>query len=100
MKEFGIMNFKDIWRGIKVKGSDEENDENEWNKLTDIFNVYAGCGRDKSNRSIMWINTRPVEVEEEILAIRGSVIYYTAIHADLISLRNGICCYYFNYKFY
>ena len=39
----------------------------------------------------MWINTRPVEVEEEILAIRCSVIYYTAIHADLISLRNGNC---------
>ena len=89
MKVFGIESFDEVWSGVKVNGRDGENDENEWDKLSTFFQVYAGCGRDKMGRSIMWINTRPVEVEEETSAIRSSVIYYTAIHADLVSLRNG-----------
>lgn len=38
----------------------------------------------------MWIKTRPTQIEEESLAIRAGVIYFMALHADSISLRQGI----------
>jgi hypothetical protein len=38
----------------------------------------------------MWILTNPVPVDEEADAIRASIIYFTAIHADLKSMREGI----------
>ena len=38
----------------------------------------------------MWIRTAPIPIEEEAAAIKASVIYFTAIHSDLRSLREGI----------
>ncbi len=52
---------------------------------------YAACGHDNLGRSVMWIrgNTAfPEEVESYV--IRASVMYHVAIHADAVSLREGI----------
>ena len=38
----------------------------------------------------MWIRTQPVPIEDEADAIMASIIYFTAVHADLRSLREGI----------
>ena len=38
----------------------------------------------------MWIRTQPVPIEDEADAILASIIYFTAVHADLRSLREGI----------
>ena len=38
----------------------------------------------------MWIRSRPTTKDEERDAVRCGVIYFTAIHADLTSMREGI----------
>jgi hypothetical protein len=38
----------------------------------------------------MWIRARPVQVAEEKDSIMAGLIYFTAIHADYKSLREGI----------
>lgn len=86
MKQFNVESFDDIWGKIPRDGSESE----EWKAILPMLTAYAGCGRDTSDRSIMWIKTRPVQVDEEKLAIQTSVMYFTAIHADIKSLRNGV----------
>jgi len=52
---------------------------------------YATCGCDKQGRSIMWINGRKtVPEEEEMEVVKAGIMYHTAIHADAVSLREGI----------
>lgn len=52
--------------------------------------MILGCGRDLGNRSIMWIRSQAIPPEGETDAIMASIIYFTAVHADMISLREGI----------
>lgn len=85
MSDFGINTFDDVWEGISRDGL-----EGDWSEMLSMFTAYAGCGRDKQDRSIMWIRTRPVDVAEERSAIKASCVYFTAIHADMNSLRNGV----------
>eukprot|EP01038_Epipyxis_sp_PR26KG_P009617 gene9617-12950_t len=109
LESFGICSFKDIWEGLSLESDDDilnrdNQDEitssskkypyadsnDQWNGLLKVIPAYAGCGKDKNNRSIMWIKTCPVQKEDEKLAVRIGCIYFTAIHSDLNSLRNGI----------
>ena len=55
-----------------------------------MFSAYAGCGRDKYDRTIMWIRSRPIPVAEEAAAVKASCVYFCANHADLNSMRNGV----------
>jgi hypothetical protein len=86
---FGINSFADVYAGIGPNG-DAEGADKEWERLSSLFTAYAGCGLDKAGRSIMWIRTRPTSAAEERDAVRCGVIYFTAVHADLVSMRNGI----------
>ena len=38
----------------------------------------------------MWIKTETITVEEEALAMKSSIIFHTAVHADMRSMREGI----------
>ena len=87
MECFGIHSFEDIWKNLLISGDEAES---EWAKLSHNFEAFAGTGRDKQNRSVFWIKSRPVQVHEETLAVRCSCIYYVALHADMITLRNGV----------
>jgi len=53
---------------------------------------YALCGRDEAGRSIQWVKgptePHPVDIEADI--VKCAIMYHTAIHADAVSLRNGI----------
>jgi hypothetical protein len=51
---------------------------------------HVGCGCDIMKRSVMWILTSPIPVDEEADAMKCSIVYFTAIHADMRSLRHGI----------
>jgi hypothetical protein len=84
---FDLHSFDDVYKGIEKDGS---GDDKGWKELEPLFTAYAGTGRDSMNRSIMWIKTRPTTIEEEQLSVRSGVIMYTAIHADLVSMREGI----------
>jgi hypothetical protein len=84
LSTFGFNSFREIWEFVLEDGS------GDWSAIEDMFTAFAGCGRDKMERSIMWIRTRPTKVSEEGNAIRASIIYFTAAHADFISLRSGI----------
>lgn len=84
---FDIKSFEEIFEGIGFDGSGSDE---EWDKLSSLFTAYAGCGKDNENRSIMWIKARKTTLEEEKKSIRVGCIYFMAIHADLISMRNGI----------
>ena len=75
----------DVWEGISRDGV-----EGDWSEIQRMFNSYAGCGRDKYDRSIMWIRSRPIPVAEEKAAIKASCVYFSANHADINSMRNGI----------
>jgi hypothetical protein len=86
---FKINSFADVYAGIGPNG-DAEGAEKEWERLSSLFTAYAGCGLDKMGRSIMWIRTRPTNLAEERDAVRCGVIYFTAVHGDLVSMRNGI----------
>ena len=41
------------------------------------------------DRAIMWIRSPPVVVGDEVFAVKTSIIFYVAIHADLQTLRGG-----------
>ena len=41
------------------------------------------------DRAIMWIRSPPVVVGDEVFAVKTSIIFYVAIHADLLTLRGG-----------
>jgi hypothetical protein len=84
---FQLQSFDDVYKGIEKDGGGEDKG---WAELEPLFTAYAGTGRDSMNRSIMWIKTRPTTIEEEQLSVRCGVIMYTAIHADLVSMREGI----------
>lgn len=86
MGEFGIETLGEVWRDI---GHNCEHllDSN----IARLMDLYAPCGIDKQNRSIMWIRAaRPVKVSDESDSVKAGLVYWTAIHSDFNSLRNGI----------
>lgn len=85
LSEFGISTFDDVWDGLGRDGSGSE-----WYTIAPLFNAYCGSGVDKQNRRVMWVKARHTTTEEELLQIKAGIIYFSAIHADFISLRNGI----------
>jgi hypothetical protein len=83
-----LNSFDEVWEGIARDGS---GDDSSWKVIEERLHSYAACGRDAQNRSILWVRgggSIPVEMEKA--TIRTGVIYFTAIHADFISLRQGI----------
>jgi hypothetical protein len=44
------------------------------------------------SRSVLWIKTVPITVDAEPKAIKASIVYFAAVHADMKSLREGITC--------
>ena len=87
ISEFSL-HLTEVFKGISSSVPEEV--EEGWRELAPLFTAYAGCGTDKMGRSIMWIKTRPTQVEEEKLGIRAGVLYWLAVHADMTSMRNGI----------
>ena len=60
-------------------------------ELQDLHQSYASCGRDKQGRSVMWIRgNKSFPEEDEAEVVRAGIMYHTAIHADAVSLREGI----------
>ena len=51
--------------------------------------VFKAQGRDMHDRGIMWICTHKIPPEEELLTVSNAIVYFTAAHADLKSLRKG-----------
>lgn len=89
LSEFGMASFAEIYTFLNIEPNGGGSEEG-WQKLKPMLTAFAGCGLDLEQRSIMWIVTRPTLIEEEIYSVRASVLYFTAIHADLTSLREGI----------
>jgi len=89
LQEFGMASFSEIYSFLNIE-PDGGGDEAGWQKLKPLLTAYAGCGLDNEQRSIMWIVTRPTLVQEEPYSVRASILYFTAIHSDLVSLRSGI----------
>lgn len=60
--------------------------------LEKFLESYAICGRDEEGRSIMWVKSAkeayPEELEEQV--VKAGIMYHTAIHADNVSLQNGV----------
>lgn len=83
---FSINSFDEVHENLR----NNDKSSQEWSRLSPLFTAYAGCGRDKSDRSVMYIKARPTSPEEERDAIRVGVLYWLAVHADMVSLRNGI----------
>mmetsp|Transcript_68146 Transcript_68146/g.154172 ORF Transcript_68146/g.154172 Transcript_68146/m.154172 type:complete len:259 (+) Transcript_68146:2-778(+) len=71
--------------GIETIGDDLWKDE-----ASALLRSYAPCGPDSQGRSIFWIKGGGIEVEEEKLSMLAGVMYFMAIHADNISLHEGI----------
>jgi hypothetical protein len=53
--------------------------------------AYAPCGKDFNGASTIWIvGGRKVEKEEQRHHVHASLMHFMAVHADAISLREGI----------
>lgn len=84
---FGLDSFDDVWKDISKDGQ-----SGDWTTLERLMkSAYMTCGPDIAGRSVLWIIARGgIPAEDEVTAIRASIIYTTAVHADLHSLRSGI----------
>jgi hypothetical protein len=83
MGAFGIESFEDVYRGL--------DSEELWATMApDMGMVFPPCGCDKAGRSVMWIRSRPVQLGTELHVARASCVYFTAKHADFVTLRNGV----------
>ena len=51
---------------------------------------YAPSGVDKEGRQILWIKGGTVTEAEEALSVSAGIAYFIAVHADAVSLREGI----------
>jgi CRAL/TRIO domain len=71
-----------------------ESDEELWsdkNMEDHLRNYYAACGVYFENRQIMWIRGgEPIQEGDEKSAIRAGIVYVIAVHADNVSIREGI----------
>lgn len=54
--------------------------------------AYAACGTDHEGRRIFWIRgvADPIERDEEKDVIEAGLMFYMALHADAVSLREGV----------
>ena len=58
--------------------------------LAEQWHRLAVAGVDEEGRQIMWIHGGGTQPDEEHACIWASTLYFFAVHADLVSLRNGI----------
>ena len=58
--------------------------------LAEQWHRLAVAGVDEAGRQIMWIHGGGTQPDEEHACIWASTLYFFAVHADLVSLRNGI----------
>jgi hypothetical protein len=62
-----------------------------WEELRPLLENFRACGKDEMGRSIFWIRGNGgVSVADESRSIRAGMLYWLAVHADWVSLRNGI----------
>jgi hypothetical protein len=51
---------------------------------------YEVCGQDKGGRSIMWISAgEPNQISEEQIVVHSGILYWMAVHSDILTLRDG-----------
>lgn len=71
-----------------------ESEEEMWadsNVAKQMRGSFAGTGRDNEGNQALWINsTSSIALEMEKSSVRSSTLYTLAVHADPISLREGI----------
>mmetsp|Transcript_40599 Transcript_40599/g.81952 ORF Transcript_40599/g.81952 Transcript_40599/m.81952 type:complete len:256 (+) Transcript_40599:108-875(+) len=71
--------------GIKGLADEEYNDA-----VAHMLSSYAMCGLDARGSSIFWIKGGVIEKDQETAAILCGIMYFMAIHADNVSLHEGI----------
>ena len=69
--------------GISDVWADAKELEAQWHRL-------AVAGKDEGGRQMMWVHGGGTPVEEERQCIRACCHYFFAVHADRVSLREGI----------
>jgi hypothetical protein len=86
LAEFGVSSIEEAWGAAKKDGS------GDWSAHERMFHAYQSCGRDAGNRSIFWIRgtDKGIPVEDEANSVKAGLIYFLAIHADLVTLRSGL----------
>ncbi|KAI2496671.1 hypothetical protein MHU86_17818 [Fragilaria crotonensis] len=87
--------FRRYLKAIAACGmTNVESDEDLWaDPSVEQFlrDYYVPCGRDFDNRQVLWIRSHKAILEsEEKTSIRAGILYVIAIHADHLSLREGI----------
>ena len=88
MKEgTGLQSLAAAFDGI---GRNAENLKDDKERVAAALTVFRAQGRDMHDRGIMWIYTHKIPPEEELLAVKNAIVYFTAAHADLKSLRRGM----------
>ena len=86
LSAFGINSFNDVWGDLNRNGeSDFIN-----NEIMQFLFHYKVCGKDNSNRDVLWIAAAPIPIEIEKNVMKASCIYFYTLHCDLETLRNGI----------
>lgn len=64
---------------------------NDPNVLQLLTRAYCPAGRDREGRQILWIHaTERTRLDEQEAYVNAGILYTLAVHADAVSLRNGI----------
>eukprot|EP00535_Pseudo-nitzschia_heimii_P007219 CAMPEP_0197177200 /NCGR_PEP_ID=MMETSP1423-20130617/2901_1 /TAXON_ID=476441 /ORGANISM="Pseudo-nitzschia heimii, Strain UNC1101" /LENGTH=321 /DNA_ID=CAMNT_0042626721 /DNA_START=58 /DNA_END=1023 /DNA_ORIENTATION=- len=84
VEECGVESLRDDLISSSTIGDDER-------LRSHIASSYAACGRNHRGGSVMWITgSETLPVEEEPRVVLAGILYHLAIHADPVSLREGI----------
>ena len=82
----GLKSLASAFDGI---GRNAENLKDNKERSEAAVTVFKAQGRDMHDRGIMWIRAHKITPEEELLSVSNAIVYFTAAHADLKSLRKG-----------
>ena len=83
----GLSSLSAAFDGI---GRNAENLKDDKERVAYSLEVFKAQGRDTHDRGIMWINATKIPPERELMAVKNAIVYFTACHADLKSLRRGM----------
>lgn len=88
--EDSVSKYTTWLKAIELFGVHSLNDGEFKPEYSKYLNSYAACGKDMKERSIFWIKGGAIKPDEERKSVEAGIMYFMAIHADNISLHEGI----------
>jgi hypothetical protein len=85
-----VQKYSTWLKALEQFGVNSLNDAEFKEEYAQYLRSYAACGKDFQGRSTFWIKGGAIMPEEEKCAVEAGIMYFMAIHADNVSLHQGI----------